>query len=49
MVSPKIKLSWDTTYFNGEISDSKNSVCVYGYNDGVQKKPEFYKEIKSSL
>ena len=33
----------DTSYFDGENSDGKTSMRVYGCNEGVRRKLEFYK------
>ena len=37
-----MKKSRDTSYFDGEISDGKTSMRVYGYNEDVRRKLEFY-------
>ena len=40
-----MKKSRDTSYFDGEISDGKTSMRVYGYNEGLRRKLE----IESSM
>ena len=45
----EIKKSKDKSYFDGEISIGKASIHVSGYNEGVQKKVQFYKDSKSSV
>ena len=36
-----MKRSRNSSYFDGEISDGKTSMRLYGYNEGVRRKLEF--------
>ena len=37
----------NSSYFDGEISDGKTSMQVYGHSKGVRRKLEFYKVKKA--
>ena len=38
----EMKKSRDISYFDGQVSDGKKAMRVYGYNDGVRMKLSFY-------
>ena len=45
----EMKKSRDISYFDGQVSDGKKAMRVYGYNDGVRRKLSFYKDNKASV